>query len=99
MVPKPMSLDDSGEPAGRTVRANGLDMYVEVIGSGPEVLLLHGFPDTHALWRNQIPALLAAGFRVIVPDLRGCGESEIPEGGASAYRVDTLVADVRGLLD
>lgn len=86
-------------PAGRMLPVNGIDMYVEVAGSGPDVLLLHGFPDTHALWRNQVPALVAAGFRVIVPDLRGFGRTEIPAGGAASCRIETLVADVMGLLD
>jgi pimeloyl-ACP methyl ester carboxylesterase len=86
-------------PARRILRVNGLDMAVEVAGAGPDVLLLHGFPDTGALWRRQVPALTQAGFRVIVPDLRGCGETTIPSGGSSSYRMETLVADVLALLD
>lgn len=74
-------------------------MHVVNAGSGPDVLLLHGFPDSHELWRHQIPALVAAGFRVIAPDLRGFGLTEIPRGGAAAYRAENLVADVVALLD
>ena len=45
---------------------------------GPPVLLLHGFPDSGRLWRHQVPALVAAGFRTVVPDLRGYGASDKP---------------------
>jgi pimeloyl-ACP methyl ester carboxylesterase len=86
-------------PTDRMLVVNGISMYVEVAGSGPEVLLLHGFPDSHLLWRNQVPALVAAGFRVVVPDLRGYGETQIPAGGEASYRIETLVADVVTLLD
>jgi pimeloyl-ACP methyl ester carboxylesterase len=78
---------------------NGTEMHVVIAGSGPDVLLLHGFPDSHKLWRYQIPALVAGGFRVIAPDLRGYGFTDIPKGGVAAYRMDQLVADVVSLLD
>jgi len=83
----------------RSYAVNGIEMHVVVTGSGPDVLLLHGFPDSHELWRHQIPALVGAGFRVIAPDLRGFGLTEIPKGGVAAYRADQLVADVVSLLD
>ena len=50
----------------------------DVTGDGPPVILLHGFPDSGRLWRNQVPVLADAGFRVIVPDLRGYGRSPPP---------------------
>jgi pimeloyl-ACP methyl ester carboxylesterase len=84
-------------PATR-LHVNGIEMNVIVAGEGPEVLLLHGFPDSHAIWRHQIPALVAAGYRVIAPDLRGCGLSEMPPRVAD-YRLGHLVADVVALLD
>jgi pimeloyl-ACP methyl ester carboxylesterase len=62
------------------------------------VLLLHGFPDTHIVWRKQVPALAAAGFRVLAPDLRGYGRSDAP-GGVFDYTMDKLRGDVLGLLD
>jgi pimeloyl-ACP methyl ester carboxylesterase len=80
------------------LRVNGISMHVAVAGRGPEVLLVHGFPDTHAVWRKQIPALVGAGYRVIAPDTRGCGETEMP-AAVSDYHVDPLVADLVGLLD
>jgi len=86
-------------PTGSRHTVNGIEMNVVIAGSGPDVLLLHGFPDSHKLWRHQIPAMVAAGFRVIAPDLRGFGLTEIPKGGVAAYRMDQLVADVVSLLN
>ena len=62
----------------KTITVNGLAFPVIDQGSGPAVLLLHGFPDSRFMWRNQIGPLLDAGFRVIAPDLRGlwrCAEA------------------------
>lgn len=74
---------------------------VEVAVSGPEdgrpVVLLHGFPDSGRLWRNQAPALAAAGFRVIVPDLRGYGGTDKP-ADVGAYALPFLAGDVLGVL-
>ena len=80
------------------IEANGLSFHVQVEGEGPPVLLLHGFPDSSKLWRNQLPALLEAGFRVVAPDLRGFGESDRPRE-VEQYRMRTLLADVTGILD
>jgi pimeloyl-ACP methyl ester carboxylesterase len=66
--------------------------------SAPAVLLLHGWPDSHDLWRHQVPALTAAGFRTIAPDLRGFGESGRPEG-VEAYAVPNVLGDVAAILD
>jgi pimeloyl-ACP methyl ester carboxylesterase len=76
----------------------GVGIEVEVTGEGQPLVLLHGFPDSGRLWRNQLPALAAAGFRVIVPDLRGYGASDKP-GGIESYRMTSLVNDVLGVLD
>jgi pimeloyl-ACP methyl ester carboxylesterase len=94
-----MNQDLATIPTGSGYSVNGTEMYVVIAGSGPDVLLLHGFPDSHKLWRYQIPALVAGGFRVIAPDLRGYGFTDIPKGGVAAYRMDQLVADVVSLLD
>ena len=61
-------------------------------------LLVHGFPDDHTVWRNQIPVLVDAGYRVIALDTRGCGESEI-KPRESDYAIDKLVDDLAALLD
>ncbi len=89
---------DDMEYHGRKIRVNSIHMNVVIAGEGPDVLLVHGFPDTHKVWRHVIPALVSAGYRVIAPDTRGCGGTEMPPE-VSAYRVETLVADVVGLLD
>lgn len=65
--------------------------------SGELVLLLHGFPEFWYSWRHQIPALAAAGFRVLAPDLRGYNLSDKPNG-ASAYRIEALTGDAIGLI-
>src|SRR6059058_4801615 len=70
--------------------------YVEA-GEGPLVVLLHGFPEFWYGWRLQIPALAAAGFRVVAPDMRGYNTSSKPPGVA-AYDVDRLAVDVRDLI-
>lgn len=80
------------------VRVNGVDLSVVVVGEGPDVLLIHGFPDDHTVWRKQIPALVHAGYRVIAPDTRGRGESSAPRG-VKAYRIENHVEDMVGILD
>ena len=75
-----------------------LTFAVQDEGDGQPVVLLHGFPDSHALWRHQIPALVAGGHRVIAPDLRGFGESSRPEG-VDRYGILDIVGDVIGILD
>lgn len=82
----------------RKYRVNGIDMNVVIAGDGPDVLLVHGYPDTHDVWCKQIPVLVNAGYRVIAPDTRGCGETEISPK-VSDYHVDNLVADLLALLD
>jgi pimeloyl-ACP methyl ester carboxylesterase len=67
-------------------------------GEGDPVLLLHGFPELAYSWRHQLPALAAAGYRAIAPDLRGYGASDRPTG-VDAYGVPALVGDVIGLID
>lgn len=76
----------------------GESFHVVVEGEGEPVLLLHGFPDSAALWRHQIPALVAAGHRVIAPDLRGFGASPRPVD-VEPYRMRALIGDVLAILD
>ena len=77
---------------------NGIRMHTTTTGQGPTVLLLHGFPDTHIVWRKQVSVLAAAGYRVLAPDLRGYGRSDAP-GGIHDYTLEKLRGDVLGLLD
>jgi pimeloyl-ACP methyl ester carboxylesterase len=76
----------------------GVRLHFVEAGEGPLVLLLHGFPDFWYGWRNQIPALAAAGFRVVAPDQRGYDLSDKP-ARVSAYGIRTLASDVAALVD
>ena len=80
------------------LRIDDLSFNVLDVGAGEPVLLVHGFPDDHTIWRNQISALVAAGYRVIAPDTRGCGESGMAEGTRD-YLLTRLVADLVSVLD
>ena len=82
----------------RRIQANGIWLHVAEEGAGFPVMLLHGFPDSSRLWREQVPDLAAAGFRVIAPDLRGYGRSDKPQH-ASAYKIATVIQDLESLLD
>jgi pimeloyl-ACP methyl ester carboxylesterase len=80
------------------VRVADVNLHVVDEGSGPPVLLLHGFPDSSRLWRHQIPALVDAGFRAIAPDLRGFGESDKPTQ-MEAYSLPLVLEEIVRLLD
>ncbi|MFF4357254.1 alpha/beta fold hydrolase [Streptomyces sp. NPDC001604] len=67
-------------------------------GSGPLVLLVHGFPEFWYSWRHQLPALAAAGYRAVALDVRGYGRSSKP-GDVAAYRMLDLVADNVAVVD
>jgi epoxide hydrolase 4 len=72
--------------------------YVEAgPADGPPVVLLHGFPEFWYAWRRQLPALAAAGFRAVAPDMRGYNLSDKPRG-RRAYSTDRLADDVAGLI-
>ncbi|KKL36105.1 alpha/beta hydrolase [Burkholderia contaminans FFH2055] len=78
-----------------TLVANGIRQHYLDAGSGPVVVLLHGFPETSYAWRHQIP-VLARTYRVIAPDLRGYGETDKP---ASGYDKRNMALDIIRLLD
>ena len=84
--------------AHHRAEVNGITLHYVAAGSGPLVVLLHGFPEFWYSWRYQIPALAGAGFRVLAPDLRGYNESDKPRG-VDSYRVEALVADVAALIE
>jgi pimeloyl-ACP methyl ester carboxylesterase len=81
----------------REVVANGIRFSYLEEGTGPLVLLFHGFPDNAYTWEHQIPALAAAGYRVVAPWLRGYPPTEIPANGY--YDRATLALDVKGLAE
>lgn len=82
----------------RFVEANGLRHHLLTAGSGPLVLLCHGFPELAWSWRHQIPALAAAGYRVVAPDLRGYGDTKGPDD-PQAYTNLHVLGDLVALLD
>jgi pimeloyl-ACP methyl ester carboxylesterase len=82
----------------RFVHVNGLRMHLLEEGSGPLVVLLHGFPEFSGTWRHQLRALAAAGYRAVAPDQRGYGQTDCPER-EDAYTILHLVGDVIHLLD
>jgi pimeloyl-ACP methyl ester carboxylesterase len=77
---------------------NGIELHVVEQGSGPLVILCHGFPELAFSWRHQIPALARSGYRVIAPDMPGFGRSSAP-AELEAYDVVSLSRDMTGLLD
>ena len=82
----------------RTVDIGEVRLHCAEMGQGPLVLLLHGFPECWVSWRNQLPALAAAGFRAVAPDLRGYGKSDKPPG-LDAYRIEVLARDIARLVE
>ena len=78
------------------IHANGLDFAYLAQGSGPLVLMLHGWPDTAHTWSHQMPALAQAGYRVVAPFLRGYHPTAIPASGF--YDKATLATDVAALI-
>ena len=88
-------------PKPRLVPVNGVEL--EVFEAGPEnkgnpIVLCHGWPEHAYSWRYQVPALVAAGYHVIVPNQRGYGNSSRPED-VTAYDIDHLAGDLVALLD
>jgi pimeloyl-ACP methyl ester carboxylesterase len=83
---------------GRMIEVNGVSLYVEDHGEGAPVLLIHGWPDSARLWRHQVPVLVANGYRVITPDMRGFGRSERP-AEVAGYSLRNIVGDVGAILD
>lgn len=79
----------------RDVAANGARFHVADIGTGPAIVLLHGFPTFWWTWRRQLTSLADAGYRAIAMDLRGYGGSDHPPDG---YDPRTMAADVAGVI-
>ena len=88
----PTSLSDTlGER--RRIQNGDVNLSVGVSGSGPLVILMHGWPELGLSWRHQVPALVAAGWQVAVPDMRGYGQSDKPED-PSAYTLNIVAQDM-----
>jgi len=82
----------------RAIQANGINVHIAEAGDGPLVLLLHGFPELWYSWRHQLPALAAAGYHAVAPDLRGYGRTDAPQD-VEAYSMLNMTADAVGVLD
>jgi pimeloyl-ACP methyl ester carboxylesterase len=82
----------------RFIQTNGIQMHLAEQGSGPMVVLLHGFPESWYSWRHQLQALAEAGFHAVAPDQRGYGQTDRP-ADAGKYTQLHLIGDVIGLLD
>lgn len=90
MITPEAAIARTGPWTHRNVSANGARFHVVEMGTGPAVLLLHGFPSFWWTWREQLAPLAAAGFRAIAMDLRGYGGSDHPPQG---YDPTTLARD------
>ena len=84
------------EPTFQMIDTNGVTLRTVVKGEGPLVILLHGWPQGWYLWRHQIEPLVAAGYRVAVPDQRGFGGSSAPPA-IEDYNIREMAGDVVGL--
>ena len=94
----PKRAADMSEPTQRIIEANGIRINIAEKGTGPLVLLAHGFPESWYSWRHQIDALAAAGFHVVAPDMRGYGKTDAPDA-IDQYTIFHLVGDMVGILD
>jgi pimeloyl-ACP methyl ester carboxylesterase len=84
-------------PSSRTISANGIEIFLLEQGAGPLVLLCHGWPELSYSWRRQIPAIAAAGFHVVAPDMRGFGRTSAPSD-IGAYSIFDHVGDMVALV-
>ena len=94
---RPVDADDPGAFNHCFAEVNGIRMHYVDEGQGPLVILLHGFPYLWYAWRRQIVALAQAGFRVVVPDQRGFGQTDRPDS-IEAYDISQSVGDMVGLM-
>jgi pimeloyl-ACP methyl ester carboxylesterase len=76
---------------------DGVEIYYEVHGEGPVILLSHGYSSTSGMWKGQVEAL-SANHRLVIWDMRGHGDSDYPDDQA-AYSEEATVADMAALLD
>lgn len=79
----------------RTVETRGARIFLRTGGDGPPLLLVHGYPQTHVMWHRVAPAL-AEHFALVIPDLRGCGQSSVPQSDPEhfAYSKRAMAGDM-----
>lgn len=86
-------MANAWEPRLDFVQAGNIRMRIAVQGTGPLVLLCHGFPESWRSWKAQLPALAAAGYRAVAPDMRGYGGTDAPFE-IESYTMLHLVGDM-----
>ena len=86
------------QPTLRYIESNGIRLRIAEMGEGPLVLFVHGWPESWYSWRHQLPALAAAGYRAVAPDMRGYGKSDKP-AAVESYDIHQVTADLVGILD
>jgi len=82
----------------RFVKSNRISMHLAEDGEGPLVVLCHGYPELWYSWRHQLRALAEAGYHVVAPDQRGCGQTDRP-AAVEDYNILQLSGDIIGLVD
>jgi pimeloyl-ACP methyl ester carboxylesterase len=85
-------------PRFELIAVNGIRLRCVVEGEGPLAILVHGWPESWYSWRHQIAPIRDAGYRVVVPDVRGYGGSDKPEA-VECYDMASIIGDVLGLID
>nr|XP_055028477.1 bifunctional epoxide hydrolase 2 isoform X1 [Misgurnus anguillicaudatus] len=95
---QPYSCDPEDVSHGYVNVKPGVKIHYVEMGDGPPVLLCHGFPESWFSWRYQIPALAAAGFRVLAPDMKGYGDSTAPKD-IEEYSQEQIMLDLVTFLD
>lgn len=94
-----VNTTETGSLPGRKIEVNGVNYHVADHGEGDKVVvLLHGMPDSSGTWRHQVDALVGAGYRTIVPDMLGYGETDKPEDVAR-YGGENILGDILAILD
>jgi pimeloyl-ACP methyl ester carboxylesterase len=81
----------------RSIQVNGIKMHIAELGEGPLIVLAHGWPELWYSWRHVLPALAAAGYHVVAPDMRGYGQTDAPPN-LQDYTQFQFVGDVVGLV-
>src|SRR5215213_6286392 len=79
------------------ITTNGIKMHLAQMGTGPLVVLCHGWPESWFSWRHQLKALAAAGYCAVAPDMRGYGQTEKPQA-IDQYTLFHLTGDMLDLV-